>query len=179
MKAIVYKDDLGKEQDVIDIPEHLVESAKAAREHLLEEASHFDDSIVEMILEDAEVPVDQLKVAIRKATLANSIVPVMCGSSFKNKGVQPLLDAVIDYLPSPLDVPPMVGVVPNRDGSDGDEATRARLRRRAVRGARLQDHGRPVLRQAHLLPRLLRPPQRRRQGPQRLAPARPSASAAC
>jgi elongation factor G len=125
MKATVYKDDLGKEQDIIDIPEDLVATSQAAREHLLEEASHYDDSIVEMILEDAEVPVDKLKAAIRAATLDNGIVPVLCGSSFKNKGVQPLLDAVIDYLPSPLDVPPMEGFVPNRDGSDGEPATRA------------------------------------------------------
>ncbi len=81
-----------------------------AREHLLEEVSHYDDELVELILEDAEIPVDRLKAAIRKATLDIAFTPVLCGSSFKNKGVQPLLDAVIDYLPSPLDVPPVEGV---------------------------------------------------------------------
>ncbi len=109
MKAIVYKDELGKEQDVIEIPEALAEAAAAAREHLLEEVSHYDDGLVELILEEQEIPEERLKQAIRKATLSTKLTPVLCGSSFKNKGVQPLLDAVIDYLPSPLDVPPMTG----------------------------------------------------------------------
>ncbi len=109
MKAIVYKDELGKEQDVIEIPAALVDAAAAAREHLLEEVSHYDDGLVELILEEAEIPEERLKQAIRKATLSTKLTPVLCGSSFKNKGVQPLLDAVIDYLPSPLDVPPMTG----------------------------------------------------------------------
>jgi elongation factor G len=109
MKAIVYKDDLGKEQDVVEIPEHLLEQAIAAREHLLEEVSHYDDGLLELLLEDAEIPQERLKQAIRKASLENRMTPVLCGSSFKNKGVQPLLDAVIDYLPSPLDVPPVSG----------------------------------------------------------------------
>jgi elongation factor G len=109
MKAIVYKDELGKEQDVVEIPEALAEAAAAAREHLLEEVSHYDDGLVELILEEQEIPEERLKQAIRKATLSTKLTPVLCGSSFKNKGVQPLLDAVIDYLPSPLDVPPMTG----------------------------------------------------------------------
>jgi elongation factor G len=118
-KAIVYKDELGKEQDVIEIPAHLVEQAAAAREHLLEEVSHYDDELLEMILEEQEVPADQLKKAIRKATLAAQLTPVLCGSSFKNKGVQPLLDAVIDYLPSPLDVPPVEGIEPDKSSENG------------------------------------------------------------
>jgi elongation factor G len=109
MKAVVYKDELGKEQEVVDIPQHLAEAAAAAREHLLEEVSHYDDALLELILEDAEVPEETLKHAIRMATLSTRLTPVLCGSSFKNKGVQPLLDAVIDYLPSPLDVPPVTG----------------------------------------------------------------------
>ena len=109
MKAILYKDELGKEQDVVEIPEALAEAAAAAREHLLEEVSHYDDGLVELILEEAEISEERLKQAIRKATLSTKLTPVLCGSSFKNKGVQPLLDAVIDYLPSPLDVPPMTG----------------------------------------------------------------------
>jgi elongation factor G len=109
MKAIVYKDELGKEQEIEEIPEHLLETAIAAREHLLEEVSHYDDELVELILEEAEVPEAVLKQAIRKATLSTKLTPVLCGSSFKNKGVQPLLDAVLDYLPSPLDVPPITG----------------------------------------------------------------------
>src|SRR5262249_42771695 len=98
--------------------------AAAAREHLLEEVSHYDDHLVEMILEEAEIPVETLKAAIRKATLDIAMTPVLCGSSFKNKGVQPLLDAVLDYLPSPLDVPPVEGVIPNKDGSDGEAIQR-------------------------------------------------------
>jgi elongation factor G len=109
MKAIVYKDELGKEQEEIEIPAALADAAAAAREHLLEEVSHYDDGLLELILEEAEIPEERVKQAIRKATLSTKLTPVLCGSSFKNKGVQPLLDAVIDYLPSPLDVPPMTG----------------------------------------------------------------------
>jgi elongation factor G len=109
MQAIVYKDELGKEQEIEAIPEHLAAAAAAAREHLLEEVSHYDDELVELILEEVEIPEELLKQAIRKATLSTELTPVLCGSSFKNKGVQPLLDAVIDYLPSPLDVPPISG----------------------------------------------------------------------
>ncbi len=125
MRAIVYKDELGKEQEVVEIPEHLADQAAAAREHLLEEVSHYDDQLVELILEEAEIPTATLKAAIRKATLEIAMTPVLCGSSFKNKGVQPLLDAVLDYLPSPLDVPAVEGIVPNKDGSDGEAVTRA------------------------------------------------------
>jgi elongation factor G len=109
MKAILYKDELGTEQELVDIPEPLLDDATVAREHLLEEVSHYDDSLLELILEEAPIPEDLLKQAIRKATLQIVMTPVLCGSSFKNKGVQPLLDAVIDYLPSPLDVPPVQG----------------------------------------------------------------------
>ncbi|MEA2272567.1 MAG: elongation factor, partial [Solirubrobacteraceae bacterium] len=123
-KAIVYKDELGKDQDTIDVPAEYVDRANAAREHLLEEVSHYDDGLVELILEEKEVSPDLLKKAIRKATLDNAITPVLCGSAFKNKGVQPLLDAVIDYLPSPLDVPPVTGVEPVRGDDEGREATR-------------------------------------------------------
>ncbi len=118
-KAIVYKDELGKEQEVIDIPAEIADEAAAAREHLLEEVSHYDDELLEMILEEVEIPVARLKAAIRKATLEIRLTPVLCGSSFKNKGVQPLLDAVIDYLPSPLDVPPVEGVEPDKSSDNG------------------------------------------------------------
>src|SRR4029077_10802013 len=97
--------ELGKEVSVEEIPAHLLEAAQAAREHLLEKVSHSDAALVELILEEQEIPPAQLVAAIRKATLSSQLTPVLCGSSFKNKGVQPLLDAVIDYLPSPLDVP--------------------------------------------------------------------------
>ncbi len=120
MKAVIYKDELGKEQDIIDIPAELVDEAAAAREHLLDEVSHHDDELVEMILEEQEISPERLKQAIRKATLSIEITPVLCGSSFKNKGVQPLLDAVLDYLPSPLEVPPVEGVEPAKGSSNGD-----------------------------------------------------------
>jgi elongation factor G len=126
MKAIIYKDELGKEQDIIDIPAELADEAVAAREHLLDEVSHHDDELVEMILEEQEISPERLKQAIRNATLAIQITPVLCGSSFKNKGVQPLLDAVLDYLPSPLDVPPVEGVEPAKGSSNGDEAPAVR-----------------------------------------------------
>jgi elongation factor G len=114
MKAIVYKDELGTEQDEVEIPADLADEAAAAREHLLEEVSHYDDGLLELILEEAEISQERLKQAIRKATLSTRLTPVLCGSSFKNKGVQPLLDAVVDYLPSPLDVPPVTGLEPGK-----------------------------------------------------------------
>ncbi len=124
MKAVVYKDELGTEQDVVEIPERLIEQAAAAREHLLEEVSHYDDELLELILEEGDIPEELIKRAIRKATLSTELTPVLCGSSFKNKGVQPLLDAVIDYLPSPLDVPPVTGTELVR-GEEGErEVTR-------------------------------------------------------
>ncbi len=123
MKAILYKDELGTEQYEEEIPAHLVEAADAAREHLLEEVSHYDDGLVELILEESEITEERLKQAIRKAALEIKMTPVLCGSSFKNKGVQPLLDAVIDYLPSPLDVPPVTGASVVR-GEDGEEIVR-------------------------------------------------------
>ncbi len=122
--AIIYKDDLGKEQEITEIPADLADAAAAAREHLLEELSNYDDELVEMILEETEIPVDRIKAAVRKATLDLSLTPVLCGSSFKNKGVQPLLDAIVDYLPSPLDVPPVEGIEPVKGEEEGREATR-------------------------------------------------------
>jgi elongation factor G len=118
-KAIIYNDELGLQHDLVEIPPELVDAAAAAREHLLEEVSHYDDDIVEMILEDQEISPARLKQAIRKATLELKMTPVLCGSSFKNKGVQPLLDAVVDYLPSPLDVPPVEGIEPDKASDNG------------------------------------------------------------
>ncbi len=120
MKAIVYKDDLGKEQDVIEIPAHLVDDAAVAREHLLSQLADMDDDIAELFLDEAEVPSAMLKAAIRKHTLSIEITPVLCGSAFKNKGVQPLLDAVLDYLPSPLEVKPIDGHKILKGGDLGD-----------------------------------------------------------
>src|SRR5450631_151963 len=117
--AIIYNDELGREQEIIEIPAELADQAADAREHLLEEVSHYDDGLVEMILEEHEISPQRLKQAIRTATLGNEMTPVLCGSSFKNKGVQPLLDAVIDYLPSPLDVPPVEAIEPDKASENG------------------------------------------------------------
>jgi elongation factor G len=119
-QAVVYKDDLGKEFEVVDIPAELADEAAAAREHMLEELSHYDDELLEMILEEQEIPVARIKKAIRKATLSIELTPVLCGSSFKNKGVQPLLDAILDYLPSPLEVPPVTGIEVHKDGTEAE-----------------------------------------------------------
>src|SRR5579884_1760197 len=119
--AILYKDELGKEQETVEIPADLAAEASAAREHMLEEISHYDDELLEMILEEQEIPPQRIKQAIRKATLEIKLTPVLCGSSFKNKGVQPLLDAVIDYLPSPLDVPAVEGFEPVKGSDNGGQ----------------------------------------------------------
>ncbi|HSO98372.1 MAG TPA: elongation factor G [Solirubrobacteraceae bacterium] len=124
--AVIYNDDLGTDQEVIGIPAEYADAAAAAREHLLEEVSKFDDGLLELLLEEQEIPVDRLKAAIRTATLQIALTPVLCGSSFKNKGVQPLLDAVIDYLPTPLDVPPVEGIEPAKGSSNGEEHTATR-----------------------------------------------------
>ncbi len=121
-KAVVYKDDLGQEREVTEIPEELVEQANAYHHELIDAISHFDDEVLEAYLEDeTSVTPEMMRRALRAATLADEITPVLLGSAFKNKGVQLLLDAVIDYLPSPLDVPPVHGVDPKTEA----EAERA------------------------------------------------------
>lgn len=112
-KAIVYEDDLGQDYKKADVPPQIVEEAKAARDAMIEALADFDDDIMNLFLEGEDVSVEQIQKAIRKSTITMDIVPVLCGSAFKNKGVQPLLDAVVDYLPSPLDLPPVQGVDPD------------------------------------------------------------------
>jgi len=109
MRAIVYTDDLGATWEVTDIPEEMQEISAEYREKLLEAVADQDEELMMMYLEGEEIDIDQIRAAIRKATLANQMTPVFVGSAFKNKGVQPLLDGVVDYLPSPLDVPPVEG----------------------------------------------------------------------
>jgi elongation factor G len=122
MQAIVYKDELGQEFDVTEIPEGLREQAHEYHHQLIDAISHFDDEVLEAYIEDeSSVTPDMIRRAVRAATLADEITPVLLGSAFKNKGIQPLLDAVIDYLPSPLDVPPMIGL----DPKTGAEVERA------------------------------------------------------
>lgn len=112
MNADIYYDELGKDMRVEPIPEDMLELAKEYRAQLVEKAADFDDEIMEKYLEGEEVGAEQLRAAIRKGTLAVKLVPVTCGTSYRNKGVQKLLDAIVDYLPSPLDVPAVEGVDP-------------------------------------------------------------------
>jgi elongation factor G len=117
MRAIVYKDDLGQQFDVVDIPAELLEQAQEYHHQLIDAVSNFDDEVLEAYLTDeSSVTPEILRRAIRTGTLSDEITPVLLGSAFKNKGVQPLLDAVIDYLPSPLDVPPVHGLDPKTEG---------------------------------------------------------------
>ncbi|SEC19372.1 elongation factor G [Terriglobus roseus] len=110
MKAILWHDEtMGAKYDVEEIPANLLDKAKEFRQHLIEAVADSDDALMEKYLEGEEPTIPELKNAIRKATIAMKIFPVLMGSSFKNKGVQTLLDAVVDYLPSPLDIPPMIG----------------------------------------------------------------------
>ena len=123
MKADIYYDDLGKDMRVEDIPEDMRELAEEYRTNLLEAVSDFDDEIMELYLEGEEVPADKIRAAIRRATLAVKMVPVVCGTSYKNKGVQKLLDAIVDYLPSPLDIPAVEGVNPKTGETETREAS--------------------------------------------------------
>jgi elongation factor G len=116
MQAIVYKDDLGQQFETTEIPAELAEQAHEYHHQLIDAVSNFDDEVLEAYIEDeSSVTVAQIKRALRAGTLSDAITPVLLGSAFKNKGVQPLLDAVIDYLPSPLDVPPIQGINPKTD----------------------------------------------------------------
>jgi elongation factor G len=115
MEAIVYLDDLGTEFETTPIPDEMADEAQAARDVMIEALADHDDELAERYLEGEEIEPERIRAALRAAVLDISITPVLAGSSFKNKGVQPLLDAVIDLLPSPLDVRPALGVVPGTD----------------------------------------------------------------
>ena len=110
MKAEIYEDDLGKVMDESEIPENLKDEAELYHQALVEAVAETDDVLMEKFLEGEELTTEELKQGIRKATIAGTMTPVLCGTSYKNKGVQPLLDAIVDYLPSPLDIPPVTGV---------------------------------------------------------------------
>ncbi len=118
MKANVFYDELGKDVRVEEIPEDMVDLANEYHEKLMDAVSVFDDDIAMMYLEGEEVPVDMIKKVIRKATIANEMVPIVCGTSYKNKGVQEVLDAVVDYMPSPLDKKGIKGVNPETEEED-------------------------------------------------------------
>ena len=115
MNADVYYDDLGKDMRVEDIPADMLDQANEYREKLMDAVSMVDESIMESYLAGEEVPVEKIRAAIRKATVNNEMVPVTCGTSYKNKGVQKLLDSIVDYMPSPLDIPAIKGVNPKTD----------------------------------------------------------------
>nr|WP_325214335.1 elongation factor G [uncultured Oscillibacter sp.] len=115
MDADIYYDDLGKDMRVEEIPADMVDLANEYHEKLMDAVSMFDDEIAEMYLDGQEVPQAKIRAAIRKATIANEMVPVTCGTSYKNKGVQKMLDAIVDYMPSPTDVPAIKGVNPNTE----------------------------------------------------------------
>ena len=118
MKAYIYYDDVGKDIRMEEIPEDMAALAEEYREKLMDAVSDFDDEIMEAYLEGQEIPIEQVKAAIRKATCAVKMIPVTCGTSYRNKGVQKLLDAVVDYMPSPLDVPAIKGVNPSTEAED-------------------------------------------------------------
>ena len=113
MKAFIYQDELGEKIDEVEIPADMVDEAKQYREELIEAAVAYDEESMEKYFEGYEFSEEELKAIIRKATITGDFFPMLCGSAFKNKGIQLLLDAVVDYLPSPLDVPAIMGVLPN------------------------------------------------------------------
>src|SRR6187402_3698812 len=115
MKALVWRDDKGDTFDEVEIPADVADEAAKWREYLLEAVSDVDDELAHKYLEGEELTEAEVKHGIRLATLQYKWVPILCGSALKNKGVQPMLDAVVDYLPSPLDVPPVIGLKPNSD----------------------------------------------------------------
>ena len=119
MKANIYHDDDGRVFEVCDIPEELRDEAEEYHQLLLDAVAEFDDDLMEKYLSDEPIAEEDIIKAIRRGTLAAAINPVLCGSSFKNKGVQQLLDAIVEYLPSPLDVPAIKGT-----GPDGEEVER-------------------------------------------------------
>ena len=123
MDADIYYDQLGKDMRVEPIPEDMVDLANEYREKLLDAVSMFDDEIMEMYLEGQEIPASKIRAAIRKATLAVEMVPVTCGSSYRNKGVQKLLDAVVDYMPAPTDIEAIRGVNPKTEEEEDRHAS--------------------------------------------------------
>lgn len=118
MKAEIYKDELGKEFDITDIPADMQGLADEWREKLIESVAETDEELMMKFLEGEELTVKEIKAAIRKETIAGTMIPMLCGSAYRNKGVQMMLDAVIDYMPSPLDIPPIKGVDPDTGEED-------------------------------------------------------------
>ena len=122
MNSRIYYDDLGKDMRLEPIPDDMKDIAEVYRQNLIEAVADFDDEIMELYLEGEEVPSDKIKEAIRKATVSVQMVPVVCGTSYKNKGVQKLLDAIVDFMPSPLDVPAIEGINPKSGETESRQA---------------------------------------------------------
>jgi elongation factor G len=120
-KALIWKDELGTEFEYTEIPEDLVDLAQKHRTQLIEACADYDDELLEAYLNDEEIPHERIAKSLHRATLDIKVTPVLCGSSFKNKGVQPLLDAIVELLPSPLEVPAVTGLVPAKKGENGGQ----------------------------------------------------------
>ena len=123
MKADIYYDDLGKDMRVEEIPADMMDKAQEYRTKLLDAVSDVDEEIMMLVLDEQPVPEDMIRKALRKGTIDNLVVPVVCGTSYKNKGVQKLLDAIVDYMPSPIDIPAIQGVNPDTDEEDARPAS--------------------------------------------------------
>lgn len=123
MKAEIYKDDMGNEYEITDIPEDMIDLAEEYRDKMLEALSEVDEDIMEKYLEGEDISEEEIKAAIRKGTISVDIIPVTVGSSYKNKGVQMMMDAIVDYMPSPKDVPPVKGVNPETDEEEERDAS--------------------------------------------------------
>src|SRR4029078_2689320 len=128
MKGLVWTDELGAAYEEVEIPEDLQDQAEEYRTALIEACADYDEELMEAFLGEEEIPQDKLIDSLRQATLSTKVTPAVCGTSFKNKGVQPLLDSIVELLPSPLEVPPVTGVIPAGKGQpeDGEAARDAR-----------------------------------------------------
>ena len=151
MKSIYWDDCTeGMKFEYRDVPANMLEQCKEWREKMIEAAAEANDDLMHKYLETGELDVEEIKAGLRERAIRNEICITLCGSAFKNKGVQAMLDAVIEYMPSPIEVPPVRGIDRRRQGG-----ARAGRRRRQVLRARVQDPDRPVRRQPDVLPRLL------------------------
>ena len=152
MKALIYKDDVGKVIEEQEIPADMLEKAEEYRTNILESVAELDEDLMEKYLGGEELTIDEIKAAIRKGCISCEIVPVFCGSAYRNKGVQALLDGVVDYMPAPTDIPSIKGT----DPKTGEEVERTFFRFRAFCGSRFQDYERPLRWKACFLQSLLR-----------------------
>ena len=164
MKALVWDDGMGESFETVDIPAELVDDAEHWRHQLIDVVSQYDENVLEKYVGEEEITADDLRAAMRAATVSGDVVPVLCGTAFKNKGVQPLLDAVVDYLPSPLDIPAVEGTDVKAARASSSAIADDSEPFAALAFKIMSD---PYVGQAHLLPRLLREARRRQPGAQR------------